>query len=215
MRLIKWCVMVCVVAVLAVGGAILVGRGQPTPALITALHLEQCELPCWIGIVPRKTTWKDAKQIIRKVYSESMYAVEMLDASRISITLKGTSESVEVNVATAPLGDENAPISALLLTIAGVAADNQRVGDIVWRLGIPEDVILASSLENPPHPIARFRDKIVLLSPEEVLSCGTVPFYVRHYSILLIGKDTKMLWTSMPEHWRGFGYCYRFQPASE
>jgi hypothetical protein len=39
------CLMVC----------ILIGRTQPPPALIRQLHLTDCALPCWIGIIPGAT----------------------------------------------------------------------------------------------------------------------------------------------------------------
>jgi len=45
-----------------IGGALLVGRGQPESPLIERLHLSDCALPCWIGILPGETPTGRAMQ---------------------------------------------------------------------------------------------------------------------------------------------------------
>jgi hypothetical protein len=69
-------------AVLAAITGILVGiaRQQPADNVVTRLHLKDCKLPCWIGIVPDKTTLDEALKKILNVYGQS-YDVRIDDNS--------------------------------------------------------------------------------------------------------------------------------------
>ncbi len=55
--------------------ALLIGRAQPIPPRLAMLHLTDCDLPCWIGIVPGVTTVGDAKKLIRQMYNADIYSV--------------------------------------------------------------------------------------------------------------------------------------------
>src|SRR5688572_24925895 len=46
--------------------SILIGRHQPLPERVAMLHLTDCELPCWIGIVPGKTTVGEAVERVKQ-----------------------------------------------------------------------------------------------------------------------------------------------------
>jgi hypothetical protein len=48
--------------------AVVVGRQMPTPPHVADMHLKDCELPCWIGIVPQKTTIQEAAARLYEVY---------------------------------------------------------------------------------------------------------------------------------------------------
>src|SRR5258707_8222360 len=72
MRGLRWLVIriavLWIMLAVAVSGAILIGRRQPIPDRIALLHLNDCELPCWIGIVPGKTTLGETQDRIKQVY---------------------------------------------------------------------------------------------------------------------------------------------------
>jgi hypothetical protein len=51
-----------------IGFAISLGRQQPLPESVALLHLSDCELPCWIGIIPGQTTMRQAHDQIIKTY---------------------------------------------------------------------------------------------------------------------------------------------------
>jgi hypothetical protein len=46
------------------------GHTAPPPEVVSLLHLHDCELPCWAGIVLRRTTLDEAKQHLLALYSE-------------------------------------------------------------------------------------------------------------------------------------------------
>ncbi len=53
------------------GITVLAGRRQPTSARLAMLRLTDCALPCWIGIVPGKTTLDEAHAIIESAFGQS------------------------------------------------------------------------------------------------------------------------------------------------
>jgi len=59
----------------SIGTAILIGRQQPLPERIRALHLTDCAPPCWIGIVPGKTTMHEAQEIVNEIFKKSPYTL--------------------------------------------------------------------------------------------------------------------------------------------
>lgn len=68
-----------------IGTAILIGRQQPLPERIRALHLTDCAPPCWIGIVPGKTKMGEAVQIIFKTFEHSGTMQVQMDLGVIRI----------------------------------------------------------------------------------------------------------------------------------
>jgi len=48
-----------------------IGGTQPPPEALQKLHLTDCALPCWIGIIPGKTTFEDAAQLITHIYPQA------------------------------------------------------------------------------------------------------------------------------------------------
>lgn len=56
-------------------GAQALGSTQPTPEGLQALHLTECQLPCWIGIVPGQTKFEDAVRQMRAIYPEIEFRV--------------------------------------------------------------------------------------------------------------------------------------------
>jgi hypothetical protein len=52
---------------------LLASRLQPPPPQITTLRLTECQLPCWIGIIPGETTLTDAQTLLRNAYPAPEY----------------------------------------------------------------------------------------------------------------------------------------------
>src|SRR5260221_313535 len=48
----------------------IVGHRQSISPRMAMLHLRDCQLPCWIGIVPGKTTIGEALKLVKQVYSD-------------------------------------------------------------------------------------------------------------------------------------------------
>ncbi len=85
------------VLLLAVNGARLVGHAQPPPRRVLLLHLTDCELPCWIGIVPGVSTYDEAAALIRRSYPATAFAIEQ-DSKGFSITPKASPETLRVSL---------------------------------------------------------------------------------------------------------------------
>ncbi len=61
-----------VLLTIAVSVGVLIGRAQPPPPNVAFLHLDECQLPCWIGIVPGKTTLTEAKKLISVAFPQEL-----------------------------------------------------------------------------------------------------------------------------------------------
>lgn len=68
-RFLKFLPLPMLIFIVAIGATTLIGRASPVPEQVAALHLgDMCELPCWIGITPGKTTLQESKEILSRVY---------------------------------------------------------------------------------------------------------------------------------------------------
>src|SRR5258708_3076052 len=66
----------------ACGIAIFIGRQQPEPAVISELHLKDCALPCWIGIIPGKTNFDQGEAQLRKVFGSKITLLPSSSSNR-------------------------------------------------------------------------------------------------------------------------------------
>jgi hypothetical protein len=76
------------------GVVIVLQRKQPLPERFAILHLYDCELPCWIGIVPGVTTLDDAEKRVRSVFAAPHYTIEIENElsypeRRLHLSLRG------------------------------------------------------------------------------------------------------------------------------
>ncbi|HLY25248.1 MAG TPA: hypothetical protein VKQ72_02840 [Aggregatilineales bacterium] len=55
----------------SIGGVNAFEQAQPVSDRLEMLHLTDCVVPCWIGIVPGKTRMNDALQRIKEVYGNT------------------------------------------------------------------------------------------------------------------------------------------------
>jgi hypothetical protein len=84
-----------VILTLSVSSSALIGRAQPIPERVAALHIgDLCALPCWIGITPGVTRLYDAQRILNKVFNvdhltydsvSSTYTIVNSDNTQISV----------------------------------------------------------------------------------------------------------------------------------
>src|SRR5436190_3531428 len=69
------------------GAAIWIGRQQRLPDRLAMLHFDQCAPPCWIGIVPGKTTRADAIQTFTAYYNTVHdYTIHAIQTGYFEIT---------------------------------------------------------------------------------------------------------------------------------
>src|SRR5579859_7009172 len=106
MKTFLWRVLILnIVLLLTTALTVLLGSQQPTQLGI--LHLSDCALPCWIGIMPGKSTITEAKVRMREVYgtsakytvTEGNSWVEIRDATTYALQLRAVFSSSKVHSA--------------------------------------------------------------------------------------------------------------------
>jgi len=77
MTLLKVAVVLFFAMLTAASAALFVGRQQPIPPRLEMYRLGDCVLPCWIGIVPGKTTIGEGLVRIKNAYPAPDYDYEI------------------------------------------------------------------------------------------------------------------------------------------
>jgi hypothetical protein len=84
----------------AIGSAVFFGTTQlspPTPEKIQSFHLNECMLPCWLGIEPGKTTLASALERISAVYgNQPNYTIS--DALKYSIRVRDDETGLTIDI---------------------------------------------------------------------------------------------------------------------
>ncbi len=78
---------VCLVLLVLLTAAILAGRQQPISLQLKTLRLTDCELPCWIGIVPGQTSVEAARERIATVFGQAAFLQTEVRASNSSLDM--------------------------------------------------------------------------------------------------------------------------------
>ncbi len=92
-----------------IGAALLVGLRQAPSDWAKLLRLDDCQLPCWIGIEPGKTTLPEAERHIEDVFQDtSLYTLEKFGSGGYSITYKPTGFGLRTNFMAAYGADDAA-----------------------------------------------------------------------------------------------------------
>ncbi len=65
---IKSALLLFLISLLLIAVTLFVGRQQEQPPRLEMLHLHDCQLPCWIGIIPGKTTIGEAKILLTSTF---------------------------------------------------------------------------------------------------------------------------------------------------
>ncbi len=107
-------------------GMRLVGQTQPPPEILTDLHLNECALPCWLGIVPGQTAFVDAVQRVREAYAENVYT------DNASVLLVPFSEASDVEIF---IGAAQGAVRTIQLRLD--VGGGLTLGDVINWLGMP------------------------------------------------------------------------------
>ncbi len=68
------CILMVVFTALIFGARIL-GDSQPPKAALAQLHLTDCSLPCWLGIIPGQTRFAEAVERVSAAYPQNPPAI--------------------------------------------------------------------------------------------------------------------------------------------
>ena len=118
----------------------LIGSAQPPPEGLAQLHLTDCQLPCWAGIVPGQTTFDEGTQRLKAVFPQAAVTFEY---SQIAFGMRANSSFGQISLVGGYDGVID-DISLRMFTLEGVA-----LGDVVNLLGMPTRPVGA-------HPLAAF-----------------------------------------------------------
>lgn len=225
MRGLRWLIVrtliIVVVAVVAITGAIFIGRQQPTPDNLALLHLTDCELPCWIGIVPGKTTLAEAEARIRQVYGNAPgYVLQQDDDEHfVLINQKRDDDGIEIGLHEC---DSRATQSTCVeidlsqsMPTGDPDLDLPQVGSLISLVGRPSQAVLYD-VEGDSHVSLLF-EKYHLDLVLRYGDCGSSTLDERisigqnttalEINSQVSGKANPFYFSSLP--WRGFpSSCY-------
>lgn len=203
---------------------IIIGHQQPPSVWATILHLDMCELPCWIGIIPGRTTLAEARRKIEEVYSDpALYSIEANEQKdAFGVIYKPTTSSFVI--AFTPYSLSENPHSIIQGTYIGFDLRfNQlnskgtklpTIPDLYNSLGNPESIRLSSGAEE--HNIALFFKGGNIVVSLNNLECDRVRLNQEILSISLDAQITQYAaWVSKPHAWQGFGKCYHLVRSIE
>ena len=191
-------------------------RRSTTSDWLTLLHLNDCELPCWIGIIPGETTAYEAEDRIAATYGDtSLYALEMQRYFQSSVTHKSTSYQLSIALFSdngVPSDDTSIVRSIILNPFVkiGESVSSPTISDVQRVLGDPTMARLASGADN--FSVALFygdgRSNVFVsdLECDKVLSNQQVGGIGLYSEI-----RANIAWLSDPQDWQGFNYCYNFE----
>jgi hypothetical protein len=97
---------------LLVGAALLVGLRQPPSDWAKLLRLDECQLPCWIGIEPGVTTLADGERRIERAFQDdALYKLEKYGSGGYDIIHTPTGFGLRTNfISGTGLEGSNAPV---------------------------------------------------------------------------------------------------------
>ncbi|HVU12827.1 MAG TPA: hypothetical protein VHD90_16225 [Phototrophicaceae bacterium] len=117
---------------LLIGAARLIGTTEPPPAALTALHLDECQLPCWLGITPDKTTLDDAVQRVSRSHPDASAISQLGNTVGASYRVGGAKVNVVIFA--------NDKGIVYQLTLIASESAGLTMGDLVSYFGVPQCV---------------------------------------------------------------------------
>lgn len=106
------------------------GSTQPPPAALAGLRLDECALPCWMGITPGRTEMADAVHRLNSAQLGGML-FESSDGRSVTTAYEVSNALVRVDM----VADEAGKV--VQITIFTAPVRGLRLGDAVRYLGTP------------------------------------------------------------------------------
>lgn len=177
-----------------------VGYQQPPSEWMSFLHLNDCELPCWIGITPGKTTLAEAQQQLTNVYGDtSLYQLTGSDGHNYKLI--STVQRLELVVGIQS-GIESQPIiQYITLDPQKNSTDGQpTLADLYNFWGTPDSIPLSAG---KPTPNLYFKHQSIMVVTERLTCDKFIPTQPIQ-EIVLIFPYRELA----SEAWHGFQRCY-------
>ncbi len=219
MRFLKRGFLIWICCSFAIHLAIVIGRQHQLSEKLTDLHLNECKLPCWIGIIPGKTTIAEASKYILDTYgsNSSNYAVEFTHDPVWRFMITNKTDGLRIRVSLNELAGQpaNAMVNEIYIIFDKNSGYDIVYGDLYSVVGYPTDVIL-SAPDDAPYPVIRYNDQQVHVSLDVItqknmcaqLSPERRVDFITIYNHLPQFGD--YAWVSKSVPWKGFMSCYYF-----
>jgi hypothetical protein len=209
-RIIRLKVTLWLIFLLLVSVGTISFRGQ-RPKL-DILHLDKCNLPCWNGIVPSKTTIREAKQIIMADYTSEEYEAISGDGFVEIIARSTKTQIFRVVLSVAQLNPtDNDTISHIQIQFA--REFNVRAGDLFVTLDRPQYIVLWG-LGGGIFPSLIYENSSVVVSMvtpvAEPLFCANNGELVRTLTIFSQPLPKNYWIRYEPQVWSHFSACFRW-----
>jgi hypothetical protein len=176
-----------------------VGRQQQLPSSVAALHLTNCELPCWIGIIPTKTTMAEAEERIKQIFSAEFTS----NKTHLFAEIKKYNFSIIVRPLRGMYGDD-AKVGSISLGIPD-PDQYQTVGTILSLWG-PPDRILVRTVYSVTDTVLFFDKTGFYAVTESIAAPDCYAQYPQlHLNTLYISPIRDK---TQYDVWRGFRTCY-------
>jgi hypothetical protein len=199
------------------GAAILTGIVQPPSDWVTLLHLNDCELPCWIGIVPGKTTFAEAQRQIEAVYrNNSAYGFKEYGYNGFGVINVQTSQSLIIRLASDVENISPDVVQRIYLQPyyeQGEFFVQPLLGELWNNLGNPQAVSLLIG-GGGTVIFVLYREERIVVATDNPARCNKVSPYQKAGYFLLQGQPRDQHhddgFSTAPLAWQGFNKCHDF-----
>lgn len=215
--LITRSLLVLLTVTLVTGAAMLLGRALPIPDRVALLHLGDCQLPCWIGITPGKTSIGEARQRIKDVYVQMAgYTVDESGEPTCCLRILENGKSrLLITLNTWGNPPQNSPVQLIYLGVTGQSgpkSDTLTIADTAAYLGNPTYFVFSAAVGGQSPPMLVYTTTQCELVPlsdvnaaQDEINFSLPVNSLTIYDQLPVGQDVFY----SPKAWRGFGQFYQ------
>lgn len=212
MRVVATSTFLSVLFLFLTTAALLIGQQQPPSLWSRILHLDDCELPCWIGIVPGSTTLDEAQIKIESAYADRvLYTLdgnEQKDTYRVMYAPTSSSFVIALTSQN-PSDHSHAVVSDIAILFNQVRSQDTKyptIPELYNGLGNSETIRLKSGLDKERIAVF-FKNQSTLVFLNN-LECDRIRLNQEITAIRLDPQVIYDTWLSEPHIWQGFGKCY-------
>jgi hypothetical protein len=211
-RFARWCLLIWLSCLLPTTSATIIGKQQPVSPGARLLHLTECELPCWIGIVPNQTRTSEALKQIERVYGhEPTFRILNWGTPNAQVDVTDEKGDKFLGITLNYFGPDDPNQADPIVSHFALDFQAIAVGELYAALRDPVDVILYQQ-NTVPELILRFHGGLVHAFVP-VLPCNKVGIDSPIRLLLIYGQPpTHIPWLLYnPVPWRGVAACHKFQ----
>jgi hypothetical protein len=202
---------------LLIGGAIWVGHGQPPSDWAALLRLDDCQLPCWLGVVPGTTGLDEGERRVRLAYADDPdFTLEYFGNGQFAVTDRRSQFRIGVTLDTGDLAGERytvpPTIQQIILWADVVPSKRVDFFDVYSSLGTPEE-LQTTSIGGVPYLMLFYHHQQVGLATIALI-CNAVSPAQKIYQIIISARTIPDYfgWTPTPARWLGFRRCHDLPP---